>query len=990
MTSKRCVHFESRSSSGSSERDKKGRGRSESGDSLVETLAARLSGVLKAELRSAFAEESLRFIEQFEHLRQLLQKDLGKDEGSRSLNVSSLKSRVRAQTAEHQEPKARHRSLLRGRQPLSRDSCDPQENPTSLSESSVSDTKSSPRTSGNSGLARKLLAAKVATCPDFVEIRLDEASECSKAGGSAPGRSSARASTCPELESPSLGGEEVGMSGFPSEDSDQRKDAFGSRQAKRTASSPAAVSTTVELFRQCMSEATCMSEAEPRPPPPEEDVRPPAREPHRLRVFRPGVPDGPEPTTDNLEALDIQSLARAFASTGSAGSAVSAVSKASKYSKVTTLTVASATTCHSAVTRRGREEMRGRGITKASCESRVQAEASCATEGSSGSGGRARMLGAEGSQKKVWAHRLRSQRNAELADLEQSLHSELFHAKELLRTPSHKPEGRHTQDEHTERLRGPRWPSERRHLKYDSEPVAPDQEPICRPGVRLPASILGAPSSDPPLLQSEQMNGGGGERDSNSESEGQIRRFFARLRNFGSERTAGAHRSNARRSAEGSPGPSKESTAQSASSSLTRGCGSGGTSSTDTTAASTPDHRSEPDMLLPAPPRASKKMSTCAVLRQQNEQQLVRSLTQESDADGDFDSGPRLSLGSGKSDKGMVCAVLQEMISKVVSAVPRACGVVPWTSRRKLASAVYQWTIILLALGSVTAFAMEAHKKLADQAGATISFCLDVVLALGSFAGLLLCGALWRSKAIHDNAKLLTSYARREGFLDQWKSLSFRDLCCTLALWFSAILLRVLSAELKQDVDASNIAAFAFVTGLHMGMTSCILHICRCMAKMVDTFCHHVVEHADFAEALREWNLVQAVCRTSCSSIQGCFIAQQATATAAALVCILEVTNGLGWEKVMVLAPTLLVSLAMIRASVWAAAVTDKCTRVPMLVNSLSVGQDLDPDRMYIVEYIVHSRAGYYIFEVRLTSATVLKALYIACAATIGAASQLL
>merc|ERR1712039_1078908 len=91
-----------------------------------------------------------------------------------------------------------------------------------------------------------------------------------------------------------------------------------------------------------------------------------------------------------------------------------------------------------------------------------------------------------------------------------------------------------------------------------------------------------------------------------------------------------------------------------------------------------------------------------------------------------------------------------------------------------------------------------------------------------------------------------------------------------------------------------------------------------------------------------------------------------------------------GNESIILLAllPTGIIMLGIMLSFFYAAVVTDKCARVPAFVNSLSFGTDLDRDRQYVVEYIIHSAAGFYVFDLRLTSAIALKFLYIisACA----------
>mmetsp|Transcript_44360 Transcript_44360/g.139069 ORF Transcript_44360/g.139069 Transcript_44360/m.139069 type:complete len:186 (-) Transcript_44360:75-632(-) len=182
--------------------------------------------------------------------------------------------------------------------------------------------------------------------------------------------------------------------------------------------------------------------------------------------------------------------------------------------------------------------------------------------------------------------------------------------------------------------------------------------------------------------------------------------------------------------------------------------------------------------------------------------------------------------------------------------------------------------------------------------------------------------------------------------------------------------------------------AFAFGSLLLTGMACVILRSCRCMTKLIDNFCYRIVESPNYAEAMQEWNLFQALCRNVCCSLQLCFVVLQATGTAVVLLAMTEVQRGV--SAFLELLPGLLMSALVTRVSLWAANVTDKSARVPMLVNSLSSALDLDRDRMYMVEYIVQTQAGFYIFEVRVTSSMVLKTLYVGCAVGFGLASQVL
>merc|ERR1711972_231564 len=96
-----------------------------------------------------------------------------------------------------------------------------------------------------------------------------------------------------------------------------------------------------------------------------------------------------------------------------------------------------------------------------------------------------------------------------------------------------------------------------------------------------------------------------------------------------------------------------------------------------------------------------------------------------------------------------------------------------------------------------------------------------------------------------------------------------------------------------------------------------------------------------------------------------------------------------GLWVVRLLSPLPLASSAAM-VFVHAAAVTEKCSRMPSLVNSLTVeGRNIDRDRQYVVEFIANSTAGFYVKGVRLTAFMVMKLSYLCGAVVFGISMQL-
>jgi len=143
---------------------------------------------------------------------------------------------------------------------------------------------------------------------------------------------------------------------------------------------------------------------------------------------------------------------------------------------------------------------------------------------------------------------------------------------------------------------------------------------------------------------------------------------------------------------------------------------------------------------------------------------------------------------------------------------------------------------------------------------------------------------------------------------------------------------------------------------------------------MIDKFCCDVVDGMPVSEVAELWNVTQAVLRKASSSIEQCMLAlgiAVACVVPLVLVDIVLDPNGTSGP----LAPSI-VALGVVHMAMTAAMITDKCLRVPALVNAVSFGPGTDLQRQQVVDYVVSSSAGFYIFSTRLTTVTILKFAY--------------
>jgi len=105
---------------------------------------------------------------------------------------------------------------------------------------------------------------------------------------------------------------------------------------------------------------------------------------------------------------------------------------------------------------------------------------------------------------------------------------------------------------------------------------------------------------------------------------------------------------------------------------------------------------------------------------------------------------------------------------------------------------------------------------------------------------------------------------------------------------------------------------------------------------------------------------------------------------------VLGAIDGLsGRHAIKDLVPLVLLLALLVFAFIRAAAVTDTCTKVPSFINAHVSDTALDLQCQYIVRYITDSAAGFYIFDVQVTTAMVLKMMYFCGAFVFAITTQL-
>lgn len=334
------------------------------------------------------------------------------------------------------------------------------------------------------------------------------------------------------------------------------------------------------------------------------------------------------------------------------------------------------------------------------------------------------------------------------------------------------------------------------------------------------------------------------------------------------------------------------------------------------------------------------------------------------------------------------------------------CGITPMCS---CMSGVYFCCLLVL----VVAASALSTKLVVDEAGSLYTGFAPMSLSVGVCLGL---ASIRRTNAIQPLLGLLSQYAVKENFHDDWMTTSKRQLRLLFAAWLSSLCLYSLlpltghflncpdEAGVYGSADSADwqanlvsVLAFAYASGLFVMLLYCQVHIIRFLRLMLDSFCRRLFEAEALEELVSEWNARQAILRHSARMIEDCFIVTQTCALISMVLSVVSVwsdANRYCRSEWLMLAlehtPALILGLVTLVLFGDAASVSEHCVRVPALVNSIQTEGPVDNIRQYVVIYILNSDAGFYVRDVRLTTAMALKITYLVAAACVGLLMQAL
>jgi len=311
-------------------------------------------------------------------------------------------------------------------------------------------------------------------------------------------------------------------------------------------------------------------------------------------------------------------------------------------------------------------------------------------------------------------------------------------------------------------------------------------------------------------------------------------------------------------------------------------------------------------------------------------------------------------------------------------------GIVPWSTR--VSARWYRRVVVVFAgcaaVYSIFELVRGQHGLLEDIANVSLHTC--------ALLNLIFLGRM--GELVGPLGDRCTKYAASHYFLGEWGKGGILRLLVTVTIWASTTSL-MCAACIMGAADNYTAILTAWRDGMLLAILHCLWQVLAFLELMLDSYCIEFFESLDCCWGVLSWNGLQALLRQVAETVENCFLAVQSSMIVAVLCCtarlvIVSFEHGNDGEVaaldgpqtvILVYIRLLLIGLVVLALFAKAANVTDKCSKVAPLVNSVTIEEDqqIHYERQYLVSYIIHSDAGFYVKGCRFTTAMLVKCCYV-------------
>eukprot|EP00929_Paragymnodinium_shiwhaense_P067437 TRINITY_DN33947_c0_g1_i1.p1 TRINITY_DN33947_c0_g1~~TRINITY_DN33947_c0_g1_i1.p1 ORF type:complete len:948 (-),score=160.22 TRINITY_DN33947_c0_g1_i1:76-2520(-) len=308
------------------------------------------------------------------------------------------------------------------------------------------------------------------------------------------------------------------------------------------------------------------------------------------------------------------------------------------------------------------------------------------------------------------------------------------------------------------------------------------------------------------------------------------------------------------------------------------------------------------------------------------------------------------------------------------------------------------WWMLVVGLIGLGLLVESARLAIGQNTTSLFVHLTNTCFLIGSLVGLFMVRSSRLEQLLGPMSRPFEIYAAQCGFANLWVQDSVVQFCLMLGLWLSTVLTREILPRWMNGEQCKTASPYeeyvrttslTFSTGLFMMLVYNMLTICCYLEHVIDHFCakFFISHKPDFQNGVLDWNTLQAILRRAANAVDECFLAVETTVLVVVLLTIVELMdesaaseadggpgcNASTWG-LAALPPAGTALYLFFRAAV----VSDKCARVPALVNAMTEeAHPMDLERQYLVHFIRNSEAGFYVKGIRLNSVMVVKLTYL-------------